>query len=597
MSFNVYPDAATAALLGKPLGAPIRLDSTEAMSKFVPLANHVGPDPTLGNAPATFIRVAMQGDPAERDMQLKFELLAHDPERPAGSPALTLNPNTAINLGSAVALFDDVNNTAAALAYFVPPFSGNVYLLKVVIQIAGTRLWLRMTNTTGTEPEDDEPRRLVWVVADSERESRQPWIQVTSRFGNPAEIKFDTFVGQMGATALPLQITNFGTGPLTVVGVTPALPAPFTVLDLPVTIGPNARALVRFMFDAPSSPGENAPAVFRLVTADPPDQGPFALGHNDQFILNSRTFSNVWVVRSPMPTGRLGLALSGAKNGRIYAAGGWGVTESDRVFSHHTFEEYDPATDSWATRAPMPTSRYRLGLAGASNGKVYAVGGTGQDAGGSWIPALSTLEEYDLTTGRWTTKAPMPTAREGFGFAAAGNGKLYAVGGTDSRGVLPTVEEYDPATNTWKTKAPMPTKRTKLVLVAAANGKLYALGGASIVARHATVEEYDPGTNVWTTKAPMLTAREEFGGAAARNGKVYAIGGWDGTGTMAVVEEYDPATNKWATRAPMLAARDQLGVAAATNGKIYAVGGSSAFGGHHSTIENPGRNITEECSP
>jgi hypothetical protein len=30
----------------------------------------------------------------------------------------------------------------------------NVYLLKVVIQIAGTRLWLRMTNTTGTEPEE-----------------------------------------------------------------------------------------------------------------------------------------------------------------------------------------------------------------------------------------------------------------------------------------------------------------------------------------------------------------------------------------------------------------------------------------------------------
>src|SRR5215467_7985885 len=51
MPFNVYPDDATATLLGKRARAPITLESTEAMRSFVPLAAHVGPDPALGNVP------------------------------------------------------------------------------------------------------------------------------------------------------------------------------------------------------------------------------------------------------------------------------------------------------------------------------------------------------------------------------------------------------------------------------------------------------------------------------------------------------------------------------------------------------------------
>jgi hypothetical protein len=54
----------------------------------------------------------------------------------------------------------------------------------------------------------------------------------------------------------------------------------------------------------------------------------------------------------------------------------------------------------------------------------------------------------------WKAKRPMPTARSGLGLAAASNGKLYAVGGMDDQlpqgnplgnpgNVLPTVEEYD----------------------------------------------------------------------------------------------------------------------------------------------------------
>jgi hypothetical protein len=39
-----------------------------------------------------------------------------------------------------------------------------------------------------------------------------------------------------------------------------------------------------------------------------------------------------------------------------------------------TNEEYDPATNSWATRLAMPTARRQLDGA-AIGGKIYAIGG------------------------------------------------------------------------------------------------------------------------------------------------------------------------------------------------------------------------------
>ena len=103
------------------------------------------------------------------------------------------------------------------------------------------------------------------------------------------------------------------------------------------------------------------------------------------------------------------------------------------------------------------------------------------------------------TANTWTSRAAMPTARDGLGMAAASNGKLYAIGGYNGN-PLPTVEEYDPATNTWTTRAPMPTARSDLGVAAAGNGKLYAIGGSNGSSRLATVEEYDPATNTWAPK-------------------------------------------------------------------------------------------------
>ena len=136
---------------------------------------------------------------------------------------------TATAIGTAQGLSDGTNPTDAAAAYFFPPHPNNVYLLKVVITIAGTILKLKITNPTGTN------RDFVWVVADSDVNSQQPWIHAT-----PAALQYTALVNETAAqTAQSIQITNRGTGPLTVNGVTPAIAAPYTISGLPATLNPN----------------------------------------------------------------------------------------------------------------------------------------------------------------------------------------------------------------------------------------------------------------------------------------------------------------------------------------------------------------------
>src|SRR6266550_2754875 len=281
-----------------------------------------------------------------------------------------------------------------------------------------------------------------------------------------------------------------------------------------------------------------------------------------------------WTTKTSMPTARYALGV-GAIDGILYAVGGLAVSTQ-----FATVEAYDPATDTWTTKASMPTARDRLAV-GVVNGILYAVGGR-VGSGLASVP-VATVEAYDPVTNSWTTKASMPTARLDLAVVVA-NGTLYALGGVGSGGftdALATVEAYDPATNTWTTKAPMLTARFGLG-VATINGKLYAVGGASNApggAQYATLELYDPVTDTWTTKA-SLSATRHLLSLGAINGKLYAVGGESNIPTPTIVgsvEAYDPVTDVWTTKAAMPTARAFLGVGV-VNGLLYAVGGAGPPG-------------------
>lgn len=249
------------------------------------------------------------------------------------------------------------------------------------------------------------------------------------------------------------------------------------------------------------------------------------------------------------------------------------------------FRSTQAQVGSWTTKAPMPTARQDPATA-ALDGKLYVAGGVV----GTY---LNMLEVYDAASDAWTTRAPMPTARVGAS-AIAISGKIYVVGGNvRSDGLCTaTLEIYDPVADNWTTRAAMPTPRCYLA-AAAIDGKLYAVGGTANADSGlglSTLEVYDPVTDTWTTKASMPTARYILAGAAI-DGKLYAVGGSDPAGihqfvTFSTLEAYDPATDTWTTKASMPTARQVL-AAAATGGKLYAIGGFSYQDGHfESTTES-----------
>jgi len=137
----------------------------------------------------------------------------------------------------------------------------------------------------------------------------------------------------------------------------------------------------------------------------------------------------------------------------------------------------------------MPTGRQEV-VIGVVNGILYAAGG--------WNPAigpngLNIVEAYDPATNTWTTKASMPTVRH---YTAGGvvNGILYVVGGHDGTNGLTTVEAYDPVANAWTTVASMPSLRWSL-MAGVINGVLYAVGGYNGTAHTATVEAFTPAAS------------------------------------------------------------------------------------------------------
>lgn len=291
-----------------------------------------------------------------------------------------------------------------------------------------------------------------------------------------------------------------------------------------------------------------------------------------------------WAGKTPVTQDRVSFGLAAAGNGKIYYMGG----VDDSGVESGAVQEYDPSTDAWTLKTPMPTTtRSNLGVAAGTNGKVYAMSGWSRDVG--WV--VGTVEGYDPGTDSWATGASIPTARQAFGAASATNGKIYTMGGTVYEPYTPltTMEEYDPVADTWTARAPMPTARWSLAVVGAPNGKVYALGGyglsgglASGVYNPAgflgTVEEYDPSSDTWTAKASMPTPRAYLTAVAAPDGKIYAIGGFSGpnrtdpSGYLATVEVYDPSTDTWSSGTDLSVARAGLG-AAAVGETLYAIGG------------------------
>ncbi len=285
-----------------------------------------------------------------------------------------------------------------------------------------------------------------------------------------------------------------------------------------------------------------------------------------------------------MPTPRVYYAV-GVVNGVVYAVGGStasGCTDS--------MEAYDPSTNAWTERAPMPTAVCSLAV-GVIDGILYAVGGGNNGLNAD--PAVT--EAYDPVTNTWTAKAPMPTPRNLLSVGVI-NGILWR-----RRRATQAVHRSAPQTMAGRSKPTIrqPTRgRQRRTCSASTRSSppspwwaafLYAAAGGFCSCNSPSkalsiVEAYDPVMVMWTTKAPMLTAT---GGAGVGvvNGILYSVAGsnTEAPTFQNLVEGYDATSDTW-TMMTSLPTTRLSGQAAIVNGILYDVGGTLVSGALDPTV-------------
>ena len=236
-----------------------------------------------------------------------------------------------------------------------------------------------------------------------------------------------------------------------------------------------------------------------------------------------------WVKLAPFP--EAGEEVYGiAAGGKLYVFGGLAPVWKPRALVY----EYDPASDKWTKKKPMALPSHHLALA-ELNGKIYVIGGASTHPGSKETavhPArphrsVAANEVYDPATNSWETRSPMPTARN---HAAVGvvNNKINVIGGRIGAAFMAVpasntdiVEEYDPATDQWGgLKAPMPTPRSAFAW-GTYRSRIYVAGGemrnAQSYGTYRAVEAYDPAANRWSILPPMQVPRHGLAGDVIGN--------------------------------------------------------------------------------
>ena len=232
----------------------------------------------------------------------------------------------------------------------------------------------------------------------------------------------------------------------------------------------------------------------------------------------------------------------------------------------------------WTSVAPMPTARTGAGAVVTPDGLIYVIGG--YRSGG----LTGVVEVFNPTTNSWGTRAPMPTPRDDFAAVLGSDNLIYTIGGHYNSSVFPyedgnsiKVEAYNPATNTWTAKPSLPNGRSRPAAVTATNGKIYVTGGYSVGPEEtlSSVISYTPGAASWTAvSASMTNVRTGHGSVTTADGRIYAVAGYDGDNELNTFEYYVPGAISWATL-PMIPTARKYTAAALAGGKLYVIGGSA----------------------
>lgn len=242
--------------------------------------------------------------------------------------------------------------------------------------------------------------------------------------------------------------------------------------------------------------------------------------------------TDTWVTAAPLPRGanHVGVAVLG---GGLYAIGGF-VEQNRRP--HGECFVLDISAGAWQTIAPLPAPCGAVACI-ALDGKLHGIGG----AVGDTFPTKQSVDwhlVYDPQTDRWERRAPLPLGRDHTGTLAVGN-VIHVIGGRVNSFLTNSNlhHVYDPLADSWAPRRPLPTARSGHGAVFY-RGKIFVMGGEGYERVYGQNEAYDPATDRWEAYAPMLTPRHGLG-AVAIGDFIHVAGGGPmmGGGVQSAVHE------------------------------------------------------------
>ncbi len=293
----------------------------------------------------------------------------------------------------------------------------------------------------------------------------------------------------------------------------------------------------------------------------------------------AKASGDLWVKLAPMPVSSSTFEAT-ALNGKIYAV--------SAIFTC----VYDPSTNTWASKTPLPNPPNPWGTyaIAACEGKVYAFGGYTP----IWFGKISTLM-YDPSTDKWTSKTPMPTPRFSLQANAVGD-RIYLISGwlnntnPPTKGLINIIsnvtEAYKPLSDSWTELAPIPIPVMNYVS-AVIGDKIYIIGGETPSSEANVTQIYDTTTNTWSFGKPLPASVspnniEDMAAAATKGtfapARIYVMGGDERAGNTVnkvfnLTEIYNPTEDSWTTGASMPTSRANPAMAV-VNDTVYVLGGT-----------------------
>lgn len=233
---------------------------------------------------------------------------------------------------------------------------------------------------------------------------------------------------------------------------------------------------------------------------------------------------------------------------------------------------------AWHPAAPSPIARAE-GPGVVVNGKLYVVGGFNSRN----LDVTNRHYAYDPQADRWQRLADMPVSNTHIVGAVDGDTVWYAGGyvGKHPGKAIRDVYKYHVPSDRWTKGPPLPEPRAAGVLVRLGRN-LHYISGLSLDRDTNYGDHWIlplDGVQQWTPRAPMPMPRGHMG-AAVLDGKIYVVGGQfhhdNHRRDLAYVHRYDPGPDKWTEMAPLPFAVSHIELSTVVwKGRIYIFGGRS----------------------